>query len=158
MSLTSKTNQQKHDWGCALLHLEPHTVVWYANARIAPDNPALLLSVREKADADGNSQRTSLVHESVYSRNRCFRLLYQSKFGKRAALRIADSGAVVKSTAPAPVQLLQSMASFVLADTEIFEHSLFPPDYCHTALKVSSACHHSVHDSRKGTGDQADPQ
>lgn len=82
------------------------------------------------------TREVSLIDESVYSRNRCFRLLYNSKFGKRAALRLAARGEGQTRAHPAQC-MLATMASFVPADVPLFNHALIPLDFGHVELLSS---------------------
>jgi len=114
----------------------------YAQARRSlPASPACHLFVRappSARDAGAEVREVSLVDESVYSRNRSFRLLFHAKFGKSAALKLSRSGILSsfdRSEYP-PLQLLRTMASFVPEGTPFFTHAMIPPDYGHAAGKV----------------------
>eukprot|EP00928_Gymnodinium_smaydae_P036653 TRINITY_DN25596_c0_g2_i1.p1 TRINITY_DN25596_c0_g2~~TRINITY_DN25596_c0_g2_i1.p1 ORF type:complete len:890 (+),score=82.86 TRINITY_DN25596_c0_g2_i1:144-2813(+) len=74
-----------------------------------------------KGTVDERGSQVSLVDGCVYSRNRCFRLLFSSKYGKTEQLRMA--GGDTYSMLP-PLQLLSSLASFVPAGTKTFDHPL----------------------------------
>jgi len=62
-----------------------------------------------------------VVDATVYSRNRCFRLLFSSKFGKNRPLLPAWEAS--RGEHPA-LQLLRTMASFVPDDTPLLRHKL----------------------------------
>ncbi|CAE7302879.1 primpol [Symbiodinium sp. CCMP2456] len=69
-----------------------------------------------------------VVDESVYTRNRCFRVLFSSKFGKRRPLL-----PTWKST-PA-VALFESLVAGVPEGTPLFRHPILPPDVQHKDLR-----------------------
>jgi len=74
--------------------------------------------------AGDESKRTeSLIDACVYSRNRCFRILFSSKFEKNRPL-VLSRGKMFSS--PPPLQLLDSFASFVPAGTALFSHPNVP--------------------------------
>mmetsp|Transcript_124785 Transcript_124785/g.216406 ORF Transcript_124785/g.216406 Transcript_124785/m.216406 type:complete len:577 (+) Transcript_124785:88-1818(+) len=114
----------------------------YANARRhVPGHPAAKLFVQappsEKVP-DAWMREVPLVDESVYSRNRCFRLLWQRKFGKQAVLQSNPDNlreALGRNEIP-PLQLLHTMASFIPKDTPIFKHALIPAGLRHEELKT----------------------
>lgn len=85
----------------------------------------------EAAHAASRPQEVSIIDETVYSRNRCFRLIFNSKFGKQAALRMSAPG---QARQHPTAQMLSTMASFVPASTARFVHPLVPPDFGHTAF------------------------
>jgi hypothetical protein len=71
-------------------------------------------------------RETTLIDDSVYSRNRCFRLLFNSKFGKERQLELEHSSAnrfFIEMPHPS-LALLSSMVSFVPDNTMLFDHSL----------------------------------
>lgn len=72
-----------------------------------------------------------VVDTSVYSRNRCFRVLRQSKFGKSATLELQDGGIVVSESDLPHFQVLRTLASFVPDGTSFCEHSKIPMDAKH---------------------------
>mmetsp|Transcript_18461 Transcript_18461/g.39485 ORF Transcript_18461/g.39485 Transcript_18461/m.39485 type:complete len:517 (-) Transcript_18461:1403-2953(-) len=92
----------------------------------------------------------SVIDESVYSRNRCFRLLYNSKFGKKVALRMAGGQ---KQEHPA-VRMLGTMASFVPDGVPLFRHALIPEDFAHAALIATRPSISSSTTDRKEGGKQ----
>ena len=55
----------------------------------------------------------TIVDTSVYTRNRNFRVLRQSKFGKNTPLQLEDGGVVVHESDSVEWQVLQTLASFV---------------------------------------------
>lgn len=78
-------------------------------------------------------REVSIIDEGVYSRNRCFRLLFQTKFGKQAGLNLPRSHALAvfgKAEHPA-LQMLRTMVTFVPAGTSFFQHAVIPTGYCH---------------------------
>jgi len=75
------------------------------------------------SDADDKERGTSLVDGCVYSRNRCFRLLFSSKFGKKRPLTMSRGDALRQ---PPPLQLLSSIASFVPSSTILFSDERIP--------------------------------
>lgn len=98
---------------------------------------ARLLFINAPQDAGGDSvaaREVSLVDESVYSRNRCFRLLYNSKYGKNTTLRLA--GGACNGEA-AVLRLLGTMASFVPDGVPLFQHPLIPADFGHVAFMAT---------------------
>lgn len=60
-----------------------------------------------------DGQKVSVVDLSVYTRNRCFRLLFQSKLGKNRTLQLLSTDGPTHDHDERAVQLLQTMASFV---------------------------------------------
>ena len=61
-----------------------------------PDLPARRLFISaplaSNTPAGLNDREVPVIDESVYNRNRCFRLLFNAKFGKRAALMLSRLG------------------------------------------------------------------
>mmetsp|Transcript_39133 Transcript_39133/g.72945 ORF Transcript_39133/g.72945 Transcript_39133/m.72945 type:complete len:481 (+) Transcript_39133:47-1489(+) len=84
-------------------------------------------------------RETTMIDESVYSRNRSFRLLFQSKFGKDRRLDLDRSSALkVFENMPHPsVALLQSMVTFVPRDTKMFVHAIIPEGFGHMDMKAA---------------------
>ena len=81
-----------------------------------------------------------VIDESVYSRNRSFRLLFQSKFGKDRTLELDHDRCDPYFGGPKPfpcIALVQTMASFVPGGTQLFQHHLIPSDYGHLQAKAS---------------------
>ena len=76
------------------------------------------------------AKEVCIIDDSVYSRNRCFRLAYNTKFGKSAVLRIAPHCALAIGKSPA-ARMLSTMASFVPKEAAFFRHSLIPMDHQH---------------------------
>jgi len=68
-----------------------------------------------------HAHETCLVDTAVYTRNRCFRVLFSSKFSKNRPLKLVRGACLGRSS---PMQLLHSLAAFVPAGTPLFEHSL----------------------------------
>jgi hypothetical protein len=104
-----------------------------AFARDRQDSIARLLFARPpgRRGSDCDEVETCIIDESVYSRNRCFRLLFQSKFGKSRSLEMEDRNAAYFSgSKPHPcLALLASMVTFVPADVCYFRHTIIPPSY-----------------------------
>jgi len=94
----------------------------------------------EAPGRDVEQQRqVCVIDESVYSRNRSFRLLFQSKFGKDRRLDLDHSrDDDIFGGKPYPaIALVQTMASFVPEGTELFRHQLIPSDYGHAQAVIS---------------------
>eukprot|EP00438_Fugacium_kawagutii_P014278 Skav215763 [mRNA] locus=scaffold106:359622:360713:- [translate_table: standard] len=85
-------------------------------------------------DEAEHRREVCVIDESVYSRNRSFRLLFQSKFGKDRRLDLDHSRAeeIFGGTPHPCIALVQTMASFVPEGTELFRHELIPTDYAHS--------------------------
>jgi len=103
-----------------------------------PESPAALLFARAAAKAAtssgvSESVEVSVIDACVYSRNRCFRVLFSSKFGKRRPLLPTWTGGT-----PAE-QLLKSLASFVPSGTELFRHTSIPDDFHHNSVDHRSS-------------------
>jgi hypothetical protein len=64
-----------------------------------------------------------VVDTSVYSRNRCFRVLHQSKWGKDAVFELQDGGCVVQAQSLPYLQVLRTLASFVPSGTTMCKHA-----------------------------------
>lgn len=71
-----------------------------------------------------------LVDKSVYSRNRCFRLPFSTKFGEQRPFLFCRASTVGESPA---MLLLRSYAGFLPAGTRIFRNAFVPPDLRHEA-------------------------
>lgn len=86
----------------------------------------------EKASADEAAgsppSEVPVVDESVYTRNRCFRVLFSSKFGKRRPLL------PTWQSTPA-VALFESLVAGVPEGTPLFRHPILPPDLQHKDLR-----------------------
>jgi hypothetical protein len=100
-------------------------LVAYAKSRRGDGVSDLLfvrLPRRERGDVD---TETLLIDQSVYSRNRTFRLLFQSKFGKTRRLDIEDRAAgIFFGCRPHPcVALLASLVTFVHPKVRLFQHA-----------------------------------
>jgi len=80
----------------------------------------------------GEPNDVCLIDQAVYTRNRCFRSLFHSKFGKNAVLMVERVGEMFTSF-PASRALLDSMVSWVPDGTRMFRHSIIPRDYEHKA-------------------------
>ena len=72
------------------------------------DSPASRLFVAAPPAKDGSSRYTgkevALVDTTVYTRNRCFRLLFHSKYGKNASLQLTVPLLSMSRTAPHRMQ------------------------------------------------------
>jgi len=114
----------------------------YARARQSEsDFPArhLFVAAPDASSDPSNAdfaKEACLVDESVYTRNRCFRLVYSCKFGKTAIMRVTSERRGLLPKHPAPC-MLASMASFVPEETMFFRHPLIPADYGHMALAAA---------------------
>ena len=69
----------------------------------------------------GSKEELSIIDTSVYSRNRCFRVLFNSKCGKSVAL-VPDSGFQVD--APPALHILQCLVSFVPCGVSLWANEL----------------------------------
>ena len=85
-----------------------------ASCRRDPASTAAQLFVR----TDSHDQEVPVIDTSVYSRNRCFRVMFSTKLGKRAPL--LPAWAVPEGKTPSEL-LLESLASFVPERTSLFE-------------------------------------
>ena len=83
-----------------------------------------------------SADEVSMIDTSIYTRNRCFRVLFSSKFGKQEAF-LPGSGFVADQS-PA-LQLLTSLVSWVPAAVEMFPHHLSDPTAPRTSLRASAA-------------------
>jgi hypothetical protein len=79
-------------------------------------------SLFARGGPDDAEATKSVVDDLVYSRNRCFRVLGQSKRGKSAFLQLQDGGDVVQESDPVAIQVLKTLASFVPEGTAICKH------------------------------------
>lgn len=108
----------------------------YAHTRRhLPESKADLLWMRSPPSAarpPGEERDAMLIDSGVYSRNRCFRLLSQSKFGKKAMLQPMPGSHLAKMHPS--MQFLSTMSSFVPVDTPHFRHPLIPAGYGHAAM------------------------
>eukprot|EP00747_Dinoflagellata_sp_TGD_P209513 gnl/TRDRNA2_/TRDRNA2_82903_c0_seq1.p1 gnl/TRDRNA2_/TRDRNA2_82903_c0~~gnl/TRDRNA2_/TRDRNA2_82903_c0_seq1.p1 ORF type:complete len:321 (-),score=46.72 gnl/TRDRNA2_/TRDRNA2_82903_c0_seq1:502-1371(-) len=95
-----------------------------------PGDPANILFVRQP----GTDALTSVIDTSVYSRNRCFRLLFNSKLDKAVPLRYERGGRLDQKDPD--IKLLNSMATFVPEGTPMFEHSSIAADVKHKSFKL----------------------
>eukprot|EP00928_Gymnodinium_smaydae_P027843 TRINITY_DN213_c0_g1_i1.p1 TRINITY_DN213_c0_g1~~TRINITY_DN213_c0_g1_i1.p1 ORF type:complete len:770 (+),score=118.16 TRINITY_DN213_c0_g1_i1:41-2311(+) len=94
----------------------------FASSRKAQvDSLARLLFLnKERKGCDGEMpQQISLVDQGVYTRNRCFRVLFSSKFGKHRPLLPVGR---MRSESSPELQLLNSLASYVPHDTPMMRH------------------------------------
>lgn len=91
--------------------------------------PQLFAAAKPKKEAK-HGEVVSVVDESVYTRNRCFRVLFSTKFGKRRPLLPTWSGTP-------PLQLLESLASFVPEGTPLCRHPMIPSDWDHESMRAS---------------------
>jgi hypothetical protein len=98
------------------------------------------LFVRRPMTRAGEARgEATLIDDSVYSRNRCFRLLFQSKFGKETQLKLEDSSANrFFHEKPHPsLALLASMVSFVPINTMLFQHTILPSNHHRAEMKAA---------------------
>jgi len=84
-----------------------------------------LFFVRGASSVDGDA-RVPLIDTSVYTRSRCFRVLFQSKLGKEATLKLRDGGRIVHAFDDPKQQVLKSLVSFVPAGVPLFRHDSVP--------------------------------
>eukprot|EP00930_Biecheleria_cincta_P047019 TRINITY_DN32523_c0_g1_i1.p1 TRINITY_DN32523_c0_g1~~TRINITY_DN32523_c0_g1_i1.p1 ORF type:complete len:753 (+),score=147.69 TRINITY_DN32523_c0_g1_i1:48-2306(+) len=82
-----------------------------------------LFFCNDKASGDEGRLTAPLIDECVYSRNRCFRLLFSSKFGKNRPLVLTRGKTLGQLPA---LQLLDSMAAFVPVGTVLLTESQLP--------------------------------
>ena len=104
----------------------------YARAHREGSSSKHLFVESPKAETT-DRRETAVIDESVYSRNRSFRLLFQSKFGKSRRLDLDKvSAARFFDRLPHPSRaLLETMVTFVPPKTEIFRHALIPEGFGH---------------------------
>ena len=96
----------------------------------------LFVQAPKLSEADG--RETTLIDESVYSRNRSFHLLFQSKFAKNRRLELDEASGkrFFRYWRPHPtVALLETMVTFVPPKTELFRRALIPESFGHTDAK-----------------------
>lgn len=103
-----------------------------AHRKQEPTSMARALFVRHPSSA----KEVSIIDASVYSRNRCFRVLFSSKFGKQRALLPGCGFAPGDSPAQ---QLLESLVSFVPAAVGLFRHRLIPQISARESLRAIRA-------------------
>jgi len=103
------------------------------------DHKFHLLFVR--GDVDDADATVPVVDTAVYSRNRCFRVISQTKFGKAAALKLQDGGSIVHSETPTGVDVLLTLASLVPTGTPMFEHTIIS---AHLRHRPGGVCSSSV--------------
>ncbi|KAH8583824.1 herpesviridae UL52 UL70 DNA primase family [Cryptosporidium sp. chipmunk genotype I] len=65
----------------------------------------------------------NIIDTGVYTRNRCFRMLYSSKFGKKSILEIDETNTSFALTNISPIKLFRSMITFL--NTHSFSKSTF---------------------------------
>ena len=101
----------------------------------------LFVQAPKSSEADG--RETTLIDESVYSRNRSFRLLFQSKFAKNRRLELDEASGkrFFRYWRPHPtVALLETMVTFVPPKTELFRRALRGLRAHGCKILASSAC------------------
>lgn len=110
---------------------------WVRQQREAGNSSAPLLFAAKPKGKEQTRERdsVSVVDESVYTRNRCFRVLFSTKFGKKRPLLPTWSGQ------PA-LQLLDSLASFVPEGTSFFRHVLIPATWHHQHMRANKSPEH----------------
>ena len=72
-----------------------------------------------RGDPEDAVARKPVVDTSVYTRNRNFRVLRQSKRGKNTPLKLQDGGVVVDESDSVDCQVLRTLASFVPNGTKV---------------------------------------
>ncbi|KAF7458647.1 Herpesviridae UL52/UL70 DNA primase family protein [Cryptosporidium felis] len=105
-----------------------HVIVKYINiekkfSTLFKDNSSMkifihhfLLYLKNKTitlDESSGIQLQDIIDTGVYTRNRCFRMLYSSKFGKKTALNIDHEKTSYDLSEITPIQLLRSMVTFL---------------------------------------------
>ncbi|CAE7813304.1 primpol [Symbiodinium sp. CCMP2456] len=111
-------------------------LVNYARANRECSSARHLFVQAPKLSDDG--RETTLIDESVYSRNRSFRLLFQSKFAKKRRLELDEASGkrFFDYWRPHPSRaLLETMVTFVPPKTELFRHTLIPEGFGHMDAK-----------------------
>ena len=110
-------------------------LVAFARSRAADSVAGSLFVRSSRRSTVAAETATCIIDESVYSRNRCFRMLFQSKFGKSRSLDWEDRNASFFSgTKPHPCSaLLHSMVSFVPTNVRLFDHTSVPLSYGHAS-------------------------
>ena len=97
-----------------------------------------------KADA-ADTRETAMIDESVYSRNRSFRLLFQSKFAKTRRLDLEQTASRRFFQGQWPLHpmlaLVQTMVTFVPFDTKMFRHEIIPESFGHMDMKARQVRH-----------------
>ena len=78
---------------------------------------------------------TTVIDTSVYSRHRCFRLLWSSKWGQQRPLVMTKG----PSESDPSWQMLQSMATFVPLHAPLFQHAMFAEE---APASQRPACQH----------------
>jgi len=109
-------------------------LVEYAKKRSAAGSRCDPLFVRGGSSADVRhvvDARVPVIDTSVYTRNRNFRVLFQSKFNKRATLQLQDGGCVVSALDDPAQQVLSTLVSFVPSDLPLFRHDSMPREPNH---------------------------
>jgi len=121
--------------------LVDHLVKYAESHRHDSQSLSKYLFVEAPDRKDGcEGREVCVIDESVYSRNRSFRLLFQSKFGKDRTLELDHDRCDPYFGGPKPfpcIALVQTMASFVPGGTQLFQHHLIPADYGHLQAKAS---------------------
>jgi len=90
-----------------------------------------LLFIRK--DLEDHQETKSIVDTSVYTKNRCFRVLYQSKYGKNVTLTLQDGAKVVHESDLPACQVLRTLVSFVPEGTAVRENTNIPDFMEHLA-------------------------
>ena len=108
---------------------------------VEPRSPARLLFARAplSSGAGAAAGEVPIIDDSVYSRNRCFRVAFSSKFGQRRPLRLMSCGGSAMSSEPGVV-LLHSLASFVSGSE---------PCLCARGVVAGDADHSTVRQARR---------
>lgn len=99
----------------------------------------LFVQAPSKDEAE-HRREVCVIDESVYSRNRSFRLLFSSKFGKERRLDLDRREEIFGGTPHPCIALVQTMASFVPDGTELFRHEIIPTDYGHSEAVCRVRC------------------
>ena len=124
-------------------------------------SPAQHLFVNAPKSDAPDWRETTMIDESVYSRNRSFRLLFQSKFAKKRRLDLDEASGkrFFEQWRPHPSRaMLETMVTFVPPGTELFRHALIPEGFEHTDAKGTRVQRGSSLGSVVGRSvDQQDP-
>jgi len=101
--------------------------VEYAKRRSYEDKSCHDMFFDTPADASGSAASSaSIIDSAVYTKNRCFRMLFSSKYGKTATFQLQNGGRFVRQDDHKALQVLRTLASFVPADTDVFSSAKVP--------------------------------
>jgi len=104
--------------------------VAYAKRRRYEDKSCHEMFFDVPADAGGSvASSASIIDTAVYTRNRCFRMLFSSKYGKTATFQLQNGGRIVRQDDDKALQVLWTLASFVPAGTFLFSSAKVPEGF-----------------------------